>query len=130
MNDRLVKSSINATFVVGGLLTVYFLTIGWQEGLSVAGGVLFSLANLYFLWKLIQEVITTEEKSKSNIAGVVFLKFIVLWGALIAAMAYGWASPVHFAIGFTVLLAVLALKGFGRWIVYYFNMTGKTTEED
>lgn len=122
MNDKLIRSSIKITILLGALLVVYFLQYGWKAGLSVAGGVLFSVLNLFFLWKLIQEIITNEPRSKTNIAGVVFLKFVVLWGAFIAAMAFGWASPIHLAIGFSVFLFVLSMKGFGRWIIEYFGM--------
>lgn len=122
MNDRLIRSSINITILLGGILTLYFLQYGLKIGLSVAGGVLFSVLNLFLLWKLIQEIITNEPRSKTNIAGVVFLKFVILWGVFIAAMAFGWASPIHLAIGFSVFLFVVSMKGFGRWIIEYFGM--------
>ena len=125
MEDRFVKSSINATALLGGLLTLFFLGYGLKEGLSIAGGVLFSLANIYLLWKLIQEIITTEERSRKNIAGLVVLKFVVLWGVFITVMALQWGSPLHMGIGFTVLLFVFGAKGFGRWIIEYFEMGKK-----
>jgi len=125
MNDRFTKSSMTVTLLLGGLATMYFLTDGLKSGLSVAGGVFFSLANLLLLWKLIQELITTGERSGVNIAGVAVLKFIVLWGAFIAVMALGWASPIHLGIGFTILLFVFAMKGFGQWLIDYF----KSSEE-
>jgi hypothetical protein len=122
MNDKLIRSSLKISIMLGVILTLYFLQYGLAVGLSVAGGVLFSVLNLYFLWKLIQEIVTTGPRSKTNIAGVMFLKFVILWGTFIAVMAFGWASPLHLAIGFSVFLFVLSMKGFGRWIIDYFGM--------
>ena len=123
-----MKSSVNATILIGGLITLFFLRDGLKEGLSIAGGVLFSLLNLYLWWRLIQEIITPTKRSGRNIAGVAVLKFFVLWGAFIAVMAFDWASPMHLGIGFTVLLFVFAMKGFGRWIVDYFNLKPESTQ--
>jgi Kef-type K+ transport system membrane component KefB len=117
---------MTVTLLLGGLATMYFLTDSLKSGLSVAGGVFFSLANLLLLWKMIQELITTGERSGVNVAGVAVLKFIVLWGAFIAVMALGWASPIYLGIGFTILLFVFAMKGFGQWLIDYF----KSSEEE
>lgn len=130
MNDRFVRSSINATLLIGALVTLYFLMQDLRDGLSVAGGVLFSIANLYFLWKLIEEIITNEEKKSSNIAGLVTLKFLILWGLFIAVMAFGWASPLHLGIGFTVLLFVFSMKGFGQWMIDYFGSSDNNKKQE
>jgi len=121
MEPKFLKSSINITIFIGAILSMYFLQFSLKDGLSILGGVLFSIANIYLLWKLVQEVITTEERNAGNIAGLVVLKFLILWGAFIAVMALGWGSPVHLAIGFSVLLAVFSLKGFGGWMINYFG---------
>ena len=122
MDSRFVKSSIYITIFLGAILSMYFLQFTLKDGLSIAGGVLFSIGNIYLLWKLIQEIITTEQRSHSNIAGLLILKFVILWGAFIAIMALGWGSPIHLAVGFSVLLAVFALKGFGGWLVNYIGV--------
>ncbi len=116
---------MTVTLLIGAFATMYFLADSLKSGLSVAGGVLFSLANLFLLWKLIEELISTGEKSGANIAGVAVLKFIVLWGVFIGVMALNWASPIHLGIGFTILLFVFAMKGFGQWLIEYF----KSSEE-
>jgi Kef-type K+ transport system membrane component KefB len=121
MDNRFVKTSVIYTLILGVIISLYFIGVGLKQGLSVAGGMVFSLLNLWLMWKLIQETITLEDRKRSNIAGLVVLKFIILWGGFIALMALNILSPIHFAIGFTILLFVFSMKAFGRWMVDYFK---------
>lgn len=125
MNDKLIKSSVQITLLLGALLTLYFLFSDFKNGISIAVGVLFSLGNIYLLWRLIQETIKEGERSKKNIAGLLVLKFIILWGGVIALMAVNIVNPLFFAIGFSVILFVFAMKGFGSWFYSYFLLQKK-----
>jgi len=120
MNDKIIKSSVQITLFLGALLTLYFLFSDFKNGISIAVGVLFSLGNIYLLWRLIQETVKEGERSKKNIAGLLVLKFIILWGGVIVLMALNIVSPLFFAIGFSVILFVFAMKGFGSWFYSYF----------
>jgi len=105
---------------LGALLTLYLLLISLKFGLSAAVGVIFSLLNIYLLSRLIRETIKEGERDKRNIAGLLILKFLVLWGGTIVLLAIGWIDPLFFAIGFSVILLVFALRGFGGWLYGYF----------
>lgn len=133
INSKFIRSSLSVTLIIGGLLTlVVIFDTGLKEGLSLAGGVAFSLFNIYFLWLIIRETITTKKTSGAIVAFWIFMKFIVLWGGFITLMRLNIIHPIFFVIGFTVLILIFGMKALNRWLIEHYqleeNDNGKDTE--
>jgi len=95
-------------FAVG---TYYY---GFYDGLAVLSAGIWSMINLFFLAALVRTVLRPDNVDKLAAAGLAFIKFPLLYAAGYFLLTTSVFRPVPLVIGFTTVLAVMALKAVSR----------------
>jgi len=100
-------------------LLLLFLVIGWLSlgiwpTLAIFFGGVWSVVNIFFTTKAVRELLRTEGPDKLTVAGILLLKFPVLYLAGYSLLKVPNFAPIHLLIGFSVFFAVIILKVIGR----------------
>ncbi|MFN8549338.1 MAG: F0F1 ATP synthase subunit A [Candidatus Eisenbacteria bacterium] len=107
-----------ATLGLGGLLVlVILLRMGGWAGLSFAVGAGLSVLNLVLLEFVARRVLRPEPMWGPAVYAALGVKLPLLVGGAALSLSVFHLSPLWFALGFSLLFAVLLLKLFGRMLV-------------
>lgn len=107
-----------ATLGLGSLLVlVILLRMGGWAGLSFAVGAGLSVLNLVLLEFVARRVLRPEPMWGPTVYAALGVKLPLLVGGSALSLSVFHLSPLWFALGFSLLFAVLLLKLFGRMLV-------------
>lgn len=119
MEPTLGINLINRTLRTTGILLLIFLPFGvyyWgvYPSLAVLSGGVWSIINLMFLARLVRAAIRPDGIDRMTVAGLGLIKFPLLYVAGYFLLQVPVFTPIPLVIGFSVPLAVIALKMLSR----------------
>jgi hypothetical protein len=105
----------------GVLLLIMFVVglyyFGFYDSLAVLSAGIWSMVNLFFLSALIRTVVRPDGIDKMAALGLGLIKFPLLYAAGYFLLTAEIFRPIPLVIGFTTILAVMALKAVARAIL-------------
>jgi len=121
MDKELIERSIRVSLMITILFAPFaFLYFGYHAAWGFVAGAGWNIANVYLLSRLVMNLITPLPSGKQKISGAMagVFKFPVLYGIGYGIIRYTDVSPYGILAGFSLILAVFALKALG---IYYLN---------
>ena len=111
---RVIKVTLILAAVSLLAVSVYY---GFGFGLAIFLGSLWGCVNLFFIKLLVQEFITAEKRDYLKIWTILGIKFPILYLAGFGLLQVDYLPALNLALGFSLIPAVVFLKGLGRLIL-------------
>src|SRR3990172_7475627 len=111
---RVIKVTLILAAVSLLAVSVYY---GFGFGLAIFLGSLWGCVNLFFIKLLVQEFITAEKRDYLRIWTILGIKFPILYLAGFGLLRIDYLPALNLALGFSLIPAVVFLKGLGRLIL-------------
>jgi len=106
------ERSIQKGLILALVATLCGAAIGlfWSRAAAIgfACGALWNVVNVFLLERLMRWLLSSDNRRKGRLILLLAAKFGLLYPAAIALLWLGWAQVGPFALGFTVVLAVIA----------------------
>lgn len=122
MEKDIIKRSIKVSIIVTAIITPFlpiYLSSTFTYGFIA--GAAWNILNVFLLFQLVTNLITPDASNKGFgvIAGVI--KFPILYGLGYAVIKYTNVSLYGILAGFSLILAIFALKALG---IFYTDVIG------
>ena len=119
MTNKFDLSFLDRSLKTTGILLLIFLPVGFYyfssfTTLAIFTGGVWGIINLIFLSALVRSTIRPEGANKFRAAGLLLIKFPLLYLSGYFLLKVSQFEPFHLMIGFTSLFGVIFLKVLGR----------------
>ena len=115
MGHEFISRSLKTSGVVHLIalpFTIFYL--GTWGSLAIFSGAVWGIVNLIFISRLIQATINPEGVQHGRAIGMAIIKFPLLYGSGYALLKIPHFDPLFLVVGFTSILAIIALRVVGR----------------
>lgn len=113
MELKAVKNMIKLTLALATIVFIYSgLAEGFYESLGIYAGASWACVNLWFIAKLMKNLLDPESKNYMRVLGFVGIKFPVLY----AIGYFLLASPYFFTYSLMIGFTLLMVSVFFQWI--------------
>jgi len=121
--NRVIKITLILAAVILVLVSFYY---GVAYGLAIFAGSVWGCLNLYFLKQLVQNWLTLGPRDYLKIWTILGLKFPILYAAGFGLLKIKYLPPLNLLLGFSLIFAVIFLKGLGRVFLEKTQSEGKS----
>jgi hypothetical protein len=112
-----VTRVVRTSAVVAPLVALFLATyVSLASGAGFLLGALWGSLNLLAVVSLVKALFGKENPSTARVAGIVFLKFPVLYASGLFLLMVGAFPPGSLVSGFSLILAIILLKAFGALV--------------
>ncbi len=109
--DKIIKTTLAVAFLTFVVVSFYF---GLPHGLAILAGAVWGSTNLFFIKQLVKNWLIPGQRDFLKIWVILGLKFPILYLAGFGLLKTGYLPELDLLIGFTLMMAVVFLKGLGR----------------
>lgn len=109
--NRVIKVTLILAGITFAIISFYY---GLPYGLAILAGAGWGCVNLYFLKQLISNWLTLEPRDHLKIWTIMGIKFPILYLAGFGLLKIKYLPALNLLLGFSLILAVIFLKGLGR----------------
>jgi hypothetical protein len=121
-----VTRVVRTSAVVAPLVALFLATyVSPASGASFALGALWGSLNLLTVSSFVRTLFGKENPSKLRVAGIVLLKFPVLYASGLLLLMVGIFPLGSLVSGFSLILAVILLKAFGALVAEKLRERGR-----
>ena len=112
--DKIIKTTLVVALLTFAVVSLYF---GLPHGLAILAGAVWGSVNLYFIKQLVKNWLIPGRRDFLKILVILGLKFPILYLAGFGLLMTTYLPELDLLIGFTLIMAVIFLKGLGRLLM-------------
>jgi len=109
--NRVIKTTLILAVLVLIVVSFYY---GLPYGLGIFAGAIWGCVNLFFLKQLVRNWLVVGPKDHLKIYTILGIKFPLLYLAGFGLLKIYYVPPLSLLLGFSLIFAVIFLKGLGR----------------